>query len=112
MKEGKEKDRFYLGTILDALDGIALHQKSALPDYTVNRAVILEIMTVGEAATKISAETKNRYPQIAWTQIAGTRHKIVHEYFQIDPEIIENIVENHLPDLRHHVESILKDLGS
>src|SRR5271169_1378036 len=103
MKDRKEKDSFYLGTILDALDAIAIHQKSPTPNYTANRAVILELMTIGEAVTKISAETKKQYPQVAWLQIAGTRHKIVHEYFQIDPEIIENILEKHLPDLRHHI---------
>jgi len=110
MKDRKENDKFYLGTILDALDGIALHQKSKAPDYTIKRAVILELMTIGEAATKISPEIKKQYSQIAWSKIAGTRHKIVHEYFQIDPEIIEDILENHLPDLRHHVENILKNL--
>lgn len=111
MNSSVEKDIFFLKSILDAIDGIALHQKSSVVNYTINRAVVFEIMTIGEAVKHLSSDIKKRFTQIDWKSIAATRNKIVHEYFQIDEDIIANIIEQHLPDLRKDIKDILEVLS-
>lgn len=49
-------------------------------------ATVKELEIVGEAAAKISAETKENYPEIPWADIIGMRHRLVHAYFDIDTQ--------------------------
>jgi len=57
------------------------------------------IEIVGEAAARISNQTKKRYPDIPWQQIVGTRNYLAHGYSQIDLDILWNILTIHLPNL-------------
>jgi uncharacterized protein with HEPN domain len=54
---------------------------------------------IGEAATKVPAETCAAHPEIAWAQIAGMRHKIVHDYFRINMDVVWDAVVYDLPPL-------------
>jgi uncharacterized protein with HEPN domain len=53
-----------------------------------------------EAARAISAEFKQQYPKVAWSQIAGMRNILVHQYFGIDLDIVWAVVERELPILK------------
>lgn len=55
------------------------------------------IQIVGEAAAKVSSETRSQLPNIPWAEIVATRHVIVHGYRAVDPAIIVTIVEEHPP---------------
>ena len=55
---------------------------------------LLEI--VGEASKKVSEEIRQRYPEIPWKQIAGTRDRLIHGYFDVDLDIIWSIVADDL----------------
>jgi uncharacterized protein with HEPN domain len=68
------------------------------------------LQIIGEAVKKVPAELRDRYPQIEWRKIAGLRDAIAHAYFSIDNEIIWNIVETKLIDLRDCV-AIMKSLS-
>jgi uncharacterized protein with HEPN domain len=46
------------------------------------------LQNVGEAARLVSPETRSRFPGIPWNQITGMRHKIVHEYWRIQFDIV------------------------
>ncbi len=58
----------------------------------------LEIM--GEAANRLPDEFKESRSDIEWYKIVGLRHRIVHEYFGVDLEIIWEILRKDLPELR------------
>ncbi len=109
MSPNENKDAFYLGNMLDAMDAIEEHLKLGFSEMVVKKAIVFELMTIGEAVTKLSAGVKKKHDDIAWNLIAGTRHRIVHEYFHIDYDLIEKIVYGQLPLLRGRIEEILKE---
>ena len=46
------------------------------------------------------AEFVTAYPDVPWQQIAGLRNRVVHEYFGLDLEIVWQIIERDLPQLK------------
>lgn len=74
-------------------------------DATVRR---LEI--IGEATKNISENIKIKYPEIEWRKIAGTRDTIIHAYFNVDLDVIWDIIKKDLPKLKKQIENIEKEL--
>lgn len=66
------------------------------------------IMIVGEAAARVSEETRLAYPDIAWRPIIGMRNHLVHAYFDVDLDIIWNTVVNRIPELLETLAAILE----
>lgn len=74
-------------------------------------AVVRNLEIIGEAANKLPAEFKIRYPFVEWSKIVGLRHKIVHDYFGIDMEIVWNIIQHDLPVFKSALLPIRSDLN-
>jgi uncharacterized protein with HEPN domain len=68
-------------------------------DELLQNAVMHQIQIIGEAARKISEEYKKRHPEIPWQGIIGMRNRLVHEYFDIIPERLWEVVEHSIPEL-------------
>lgn len=66
---------------------------------------LLEIL--GEAARGVSAETRERYPHVPWTQMAATRDRLIHGYFSVDLDIVWEIVRHDLPPVIDALEAIV-----
>jgi uncharacterized protein with HEPN domain len=66
---------------------------------------LLEIL--GEAAGRVSIPTRNKFPEVAWSNIVGLRNRLVHGYDQVDFDILWQIVKNDLSPLVVILESIL-----
>ena len=62
-------------------------------------AILYNLLILGEAVKALSEETKRRRPEIPWKQIAGLRDLLAHEYFQIDFDEIERVIERDLVPL-------------
>ncbi len=54
---------------------------------------------IGEAAKKIPADVRRKYPDVAWKKMAGLRDIVVHDYFGIDEDIIWDVVTVRIPEL-------------
>ena len=59
---------------------------------TIVRSVLYSIAVIGEAAKNVSPEFKAAHPDIPWRAIAGTRDRIVHEYFRTNTRRIWDVV--------------------
>ena len=72
------------------------------------------LSTIGESVKNLDKHTEKKllkhYKSINWKKVMGTRDVIVHHYFDIDAEIVFNIVKNKLPELQTVVEQIIKDM--
>lgn len=77
-------------------------------DLVVDRqfalAVVKCIEIVGEAAYQVPQATREQFPEVPWDQIIGTRHRLVHDYSQIDYDVIWRIVQDELPLLIETIE--------
>ena len=60
-------------------------------------AILKSVEIVGEAASRVSAGTRNAHPEVPWREIVGTRHRLVHAYFDIDLRLVWDTVACDLP---------------
>ncbi len=64
---------------------------------TLSLTRLLEI--IGEAAKSVSSDLQKKYPEIPWRDIAGTRDRLIHGYFDVDYDVVWEIVSVDLPVL-------------
>ena len=69
--------------------------------------VIRHLEIIGEAARTIPQEFKDRHPEVLWRKINGMQNIIVHLYFEIDRDIVWNVVEHDLPELKVAIDSLV-----
>jgi uncharacterized protein with HEPN domain len=69
-------------------------------------AVVRNLEIIGEASNRLPADFKNSHSQIEWHKVVGLRHRIVHEYFGIDLQIVWQILQKDLPSLREAISQI------
>ena len=72
---------------------------------TVN-AVIRSLEVIGEAVKKIPSELRQKHPSLPWKEIAGTRDKLIHEYFGVDLQIVWETTQSDLDALDQEVSSM------
>lgn len=100
-------DRFdRIERYIAGLDGVAFLQDSKTCDSVVRN---LEI--IGEAANRLPPELTQRHPEIPWRRIVGLRNRVVHEYFDVDLELVWEIVCVELPALKPLLRVVSRSLG-
>ena len=72
-------------------------------------AVLREIGIVGEAVNALPASVTSRRPEIPWRQIAAMRNFLIHEYFDIDATIVDDVIANDLDPLSVAVTALLAE---
>lgn len=77
------------------------YRKFAADSKTVS-AVIRQLEIVGEAAGKIPASLVKDSP-VAWAKITGMRHKLIHDYFGVDVEIVWKTASKELGTLKRYL---------
>ncbi|MEI7684242.1 MAG: HepT-like ribonuclease domain-containing protein [Planctomycetota bacterium] len=90
--------------ILDAIGEVeqftlGMSQSEFVADLKTLRAVELELIIIGEAASKISDATQKANSQIPWQLMKALRNRLVHAYFSVDPNVLWDTVQNNLPTL-------------
>ncbi len=78
-----------------------------LHDHKTQDAVIRNIEIIGEAVKLLSDNTKKRHPHITWKEIAGTRDKLIHDYFGINIDVVWCIAREDLPGFVEQLEKML-----
>jgi uncharacterized protein with HEPN domain len=68
------------------------------------------LQAIGEAASRVSEESRALVPGVPWRQIVGTRHIISHEYDRLLPEKLWRVLRVHLPPLIAAIEANLHRL--
>lgn len=78
----------------------------------VQDAVARNLQTLAESTQRLSNPVKERYAGIPWRGFSGFRNVIAHRYLSLDLDVVWNVVEQHLPDLKSSIEEILSSSDS
>ncbi len=62
-------------------------------------AILYQITIIGEATKRLSPEIRQQHPEVPWRAIAGMRDVMVHEYDQVDLDVVWDVIQNKLPEL-------------
>ncbi len=89
------------------LEGVSYSQFES--DFRINFAVVRALEIIGEAAKHLPDELRQRYPDIPWKNMAGMRDRIIHGYDNLDLQIVWAVVKNDIPQIKPHIELVIKD---
>ena len=70
-------------------------------------ALVRAVEIAGEAASKITAETRAEFPDLPWSAMAGMRNRLIHAYFDVNRDILWTTVTEAAPPLVERLETIL-----
>lgn len=107
----KRQVKLYVEDINSAIKDIASFTKDlTFQKFKRNKlvidAVVRNLEIIGEAAKNIPKEVKDRHPEIAWRKIESMRNRIIHEYFNVDLEIVWDTIQKDLPTLKDQIKNI------
>ena len=88
-----------------------LSKADFLADKRTQQAVIMSLIIIGEAATRIMdhyVEFTQEHSIIPWRSMRGMRNRIAHGYFEINLEVVWETVQTALPDLLSQLSNIAK----
>jgi uncharacterized protein with HEPN domain len=109
----RKDNQFCLGQMLDSAEkALRLAKGKDREDYDEDEVLRIAlthlIQIMGEAARLVSPSFQEAHPEIPWKAIMGMRHKIVHDYFSVDEEIVWETVTEELPPLVDQLKRLVR----
>ncbi len=107
-----EQDIALIELMLQSIDRIfeyTEHIKNAgqfVNDYKSYDAAMMNFISLGESAGKLSESLKEKYKNIEWNKIYAFRNIVAHDYFGIDEYEVWEIIKIHLKKLKSDLEQI------
>jgi uncharacterized protein with HEPN domain len=107
----RRDDQVYVRHMLDTCElAIAKLSGKSRREYdgddTLRLALAHLVQTVGEAAARLSPAFKERHTDVPWAKVIGMRHHIVHDYLDVDYDIVWDVVLIHLPPLADQLRQL------
>jgi uncharacterized protein with HEPN domain len=107
-------DRERILDALEAIDRIERHTNPGEAEFRqselVQSWVVRHLQILGEAVRALSPELRGAHEELPWSEIVGMRNILVHDYFDVDQDIVWSVVEHDLPSLKLSLEQILAGL--
>ncbi|NER34507.1 MAG: DUF86 domain-containing protein [Oscillatoria sp. SIO1A7] len=70
-------------------------------------AILYQITIIGEATKRLSMQFREQHPEIPWRNLAGMRDVIVHEYDEVDFDIVWDVIQREIPQLILQIEPLV-----
>lgn len=80
-------------------------------DMKLQDAVIRRFQIIGEAAGKVPDQIRMQYPDIPWKKIVAMRNLIIHDYANVNPNEIWQVIQADLPTLAQQLSLVREQLG-
>lgn len=109
MKEPKP----FLQHILDSVERIETYVKDVtyedfVKDEMRQDAVVRQLEIIGEASARLEKDFYQKYSDIPWVEMKALRNKLVHEYWDLNLEIVWTTATQDLPQLKKQLLPLLK----
>ncbi|MQA28883.1 MAG: DUF86 domain-containing protein [Luteitalea sp.] len=76
-------------------------------DETLRRAFVRSLEIIGEAAKRVPDDFKTVHSTVEWRAMAAMRDRLIHGYFGVDFELVWDVVQRRVPELRAQIAAIL-----
>lgn len=73
----------------------------------VELSLVRLVEIVGEAASRVTSETREAHPEIPWREIVGMRNRLIHGYDVVDHDVLWQTIREDLPPLIRQLEKVL-----
>ncbi len=71
-------------------------------------ATLRNLELIGEAATHVPPEVRERYPAVPWRLLVATRNRLIHAYLGVDDDTVWSIVVDDVPELLTALQEVRK----
>ena len=100
--------------MLEAIDNIVEFKEGvSYEDFAQNKllkfGIFYNVAIIGEAAYKLTKEFISSHSEVPWRAIINMRHVLVHGYYQIEPQILWETINNDLMELKEAIERYLTE---
>lgn len=107
-----KNDNLYIEYLLDSITKIqsfvnGINQAVFTNDQKTQSAVIMQLLLIGETVKKLSEDTKNKI-DLPWRDIAGFRDVAIHNYFDVDLDIVWKTIVEDIPTLKEKLSEFQK----
>jgi uncharacterized protein with HEPN domain len=97
-------DKIYIEHILQSIERINTYltgrnHLSFSNDFVTQDAVVRQLEIIGEATKRISKEFRMANPHVPWDDMAGMRDILIHDYIDVDMDIVWKTASESIPDL-------------
>ncbi|MEM6312752.1 MAG: HepT-like ribonuclease domain-containing protein [Planctomycetota bacterium] len=111
-----DRDHGRMCHVLESARGLAtltpdVEEDDFLDDMRERMAWVHLIQIIGEASGKISDDTRAKVPAVPWPKVVGLRHRIVHDYNQIDYPMVYRIATTEIDPLIEALSAYLREAG-
>lgn len=110
-------DRYRLQQIVETGDGLlalvnerGITKGDVMVDESIQWMLTTPLIHIGEQANRLSNYVTDNHPDIPWAEVAGLRHRLVHDYEDTNWNIICSVIFDKLPPFVESVRGVLKEL--
>ena len=98
-------DRIFIEHILQSIERIQSYisgkdQETFSNDSITQDAVVRQLEIIGEATKRISKELRKNNPEVPWDDMAGMRDVLIHDYIDVDLNIVWKTASESIPGLK------------
>lgn len=96
--------------LLNVVAERAITRSDIMNNYEIQWLISTPLYNIGEQANCISREFADKHPEIPWAQIAGLRHRLVHDYEGVNWSLISSVVFDELGIIVDQVDTLISQI--
>jgi len=98
-------DSIYIDHILNSINRILDYisgkdRESFEAELVTQDAVVRQLEIIGEVSKRVSKEFRSKHPDIPWSDMAGMRDVLIHDYIDVDFGVVWKTASEDIPNLK------------